>query len=259
MVGTVRGPTAHAARIARERLRLQTAAGSDPASDISAQLAELTRAIHAADEPDPIHVLAQQLGVDRRGEDFLAFVIACCTDPLSASALLRLQGSSAQHGPSIASYAAVSGAGDDARELALALATTHPLVEVSILESSSDPGVTPVLRLWSTSPRVARQLTSETDVPEPLQTVTVPALALFDEQQRHILDALGRALASDRPLTILMEDRLARGARPRWRCGTGARRPVAIWRSIASIGPRRRSSMACAHCAARPRWPARSP
>ncbi|MBA3392139.1 MAG: ATP-binding protein [Deltaproteobacteria bacterium] len=225
----MRGPTAHAARIARERLRLQTAAGGDPAPDISVQLAELTRAIHAADDADPIAALARRLDVDRRSEDFLAFVIACCTDPVCAAALLRLQGSSAQHGPTIASYVSVSGAGDDARELALELATTHPLVETSILETRSDPGVTPVLRLWSVSPRVARQLTGDTAVAEPLQTVTVPELALFDEEQRHILDALGRALASDRPLTILMEGPTGSGrATAVAAAAEGLARPVAM-------------------------------
>ncbi|MDQ3365152.1 MAG: ATP-binding protein [Myxococcota bacterium] len=197
--------TPYAARLARERVRLQLATGVVAPDEAQRLMAGLTEALHGAPEREPIRELAQRLGVDARGADFLSFVIACCTDPVSAAAMLRLQGPSSVHGASIASYVAVSHAGDDARELALGLATDHPLVQHSILESRSDPAVTPALKVWSVNPRVPRFLLGDATVPEPLVHVDVPALVVFDEEQRAALDQLASVIGADRPVTIVLE------------------------------------------------------
>ncbi len=199
------------ARITRERIRLQLASGLLDRAEGQRTLARLTRAINEAVEPEPIKALARRLGVDRRGEDFLAFVIACCTDPSSAAALLRLQGPSSAHGATVASYVAVSGVADDARVLALALAADHPLVELAVLEARGDTTITPALTVWAVSPRVARFLLGSEVVGAPLLRVEVPELALFDEAQRGELDALARVLDKATPLTVVLEGPVGSG------------------------------------------------
>jgi SpoVK/Ycf46/Vps4 family AAA+-type ATPase len=197
--------TPYEARIARERARLQLSAGGLDRAEASREIAELTRVINEAVDPEPIRHLAQRLGVERRGEDFLAFVIACCTDPVCAAALLRLQGPSGVYGASISSYVAISGVGDEARTLATALSTDHPLVQHSILETRSDGTVTLALKVWAVSPRVSRFLIGSDDVPAPLMRVGVPEFVLFDEEQRAELDDLARVLDVGRSVTIVLE------------------------------------------------------
>lgn len=197
--------TPYALRLARERVRLELVTGTREAVESRRELEALTQQLHHSQELDPITRLAHRLGVDRRGEDFLAYVIACCTDPVSAAALLRLQGVSSQHGAAVVSYAAVSSANDEARELALALATDHPLVRAHILETRSDASITPASRLWSIDPRVARHLLGDDEMFAPLRRIDVPDVVLFDDEQRLQLEELTEIIDADRPLTVVME------------------------------------------------------
>ncbi len=204
-------PSAFSLRIARERVRLELAAGHRSAAAAHAELEALSLQLLGRGEPDPVAQLARRLGAGRRAEDFLSYVLACCTDPVCAAALLRVQGASGQHGAAVASYAAVSGAGDEARELAMALSTDHPLVAAHILESRSDTNITPALRLWSADSRVAQHLVGSDAMMPPLRRVLVPEVSLYDDAQRRQLEELTQLLSSERPLTIVMEGPTASG------------------------------------------------
>jgi ATPase family associated with various cellular activities (AAA) len=197
--------TPYELRLARERLRLELATGARPAGEAHLELEALTQQLLGGDQPEPLGRLARRLGADRRAEDFLSYVLACGADPVCAAALLRMQGSSGQYGATVASYAAVCGAGDEARALALALATDHPLVRAHILESRSDADIVPALRLWSVSPRVAQHLVGDDAMMPPLRRVDVPAVALYDEAQRSQLEGLTQLLAGERPLLLVLE------------------------------------------------------
>jgi ATPase family associated with various cellular activities (AAA) len=197
--------TAFSLRLARERVRLELAAGTRSVNDAHAELEALSQNLLGSAGADPIAQLARRLGAGRRAEDFLSYVLACCTDPVCAASLLRVQGASGQHGAAVASYAAVCGASDEARELALALATDHPLVRTNILECRSDANITPALRLWSADPRVAQHLLGVDAMMPPLRRVSVPEVALYDEDQRRQLEELTQLLSADRPIALLME------------------------------------------------------
>ncbi|HLL24490.1 MAG TPA: hypothetical protein VK427_20305 [Kofleriaceae bacterium] len=167
------------------------------------RIQQLTRIVQDGDEP--IRALARRLNFGRRAEEFLSFVVACSADPVCAAELLRLQGQSSVHGAAITSYAAVSGADDDARELALALCADHPLTRHSILEAGSATSVTPALRVWAVSARVPLFLLGDERVSEPLLGVDVTGLLLYDEQQRGQLDDLARLLDERKDATIIVE------------------------------------------------------
>ena len=197
--------TPYELRLARERVRLELAAGSRPPAEAHLELDSISQQLLGSGEPEPLAQLARRLGADRRSEDFLSYVLACGTDPVCAAALLRMQGASGQHGAAVASYAAVCGAGDEARALALALATDHPLVRAHILESRSDAAIVPALRLWSVDPRVAQHLAGNDAMTSPLRRVEVPPVALYDDAQRRQLEELTQLLATERPLLLVLE------------------------------------------------------
>ena len=117
--------TPYALRLARERVRLKLAIAANDGADLRRSLDDLTAQLRVSDQPDPIAALARRLGVDRRAEDFLAYALACCTDPACAAALQQLQGASSQHGAAIASYAVRS---THRRRRSCAIADTDHLV-----------------------------------------------------------------------------------------------------------------------------------
>ncbi|MBA3462042.1 MAG: ATP-binding protein [Deltaproteobacteria bacterium] len=194
----------YARRIARERVRLQLACGETTEDVAHGEIARLTHELRNG-EQDPIAALASRLGLERRSEDFLAFVVACSADPASAAALMRLQGTSSHYGATIASYVKASSPRDAGHELTLSLAREHPLVTSFVIESRSDSSTTLAQRVWSVVPRVVRFLTGDEVPAEPLVSIEMPELALFDDPQRGQIDQLAKLLGQPRPVTILIE------------------------------------------------------
>ena len=197
--------TPFAVRILRERVRLQLAVGKADAVEARLEIERLTEELKSSAALDPISSLARRLGIDRRSEDFLSFVVACCTDPLSAMVLDRLQGSSSQYGVSVATYAAISNTNDEARELAMSLAANHILVESSVLELAGSGAATAPLRLWAVGSRVQRHLAGDDSLLAPLGRIPAPDLMLFDDEQRQTLEELTRLVASGRSLVVVIE------------------------------------------------------
>jgi hypothetical protein len=198
--------TPYQARIQRERLRIERTVGLGEPHATRSEIENLTRWLHEDGRPDPITRLSGRLGADRRAVDFLTFVIAACSDPVCGMALNRLYPGSSQRGVSVATYAAIAGISDEARELAIALATNHPLVESCVLESRSEDDVTPALRLWAVTPRIPQFLENEKSLPcRPVIQVETPEIVLFDVDQRAVLDELVRFCDAARSLTLVIE------------------------------------------------------
>ena len=183
---------------------MQAAVGDLPADRARAEIERLTQELRGA-ECDPIAELASRLRLDRRSEDFFAFVVACSTDATSAAALSRLQGTSSQWGATIASYVKVSAPRDMGHELTVALTTRHVLVKNYIIETHSDSSTTLAQKLWSVQPRVLAYLSGDQSAGTPLITISLPELVLYDEPQTACIAELAALLSGSESPAVVLE------------------------------------------------------
>ncbi|MEO8704098.1 MAG: ATP-binding protein [Kofleriaceae bacterium] len=175
---------------------------------------------------DPFAALAKRLRLSATGGEFLAAALAFSVDPRLPPHADALGGPTARRGLAVSVFAELAGlAPGDGRSLVVELGGDQPVVANGIVICADD-SVAPAARPYRVPHRVIAHLLGVAGCDPDLALITLDPTWVNDIAQSDALDEIGRVLAADLSVVLVIEG--ANGAGRRSAIACAQREPIVV-------------------------------